>query len=185
MTFVKFRRCCFLAPMIALSSITIPAHAEVSPGENLLQSLPLPQDGWSTYARKDENDTIRIWARNRKNDQLITAKSLGRSKKDLLGVKRQDANLGIENCEYFSTEREYRSVENGYDTLTWFTRCKTRPGMEIYVLHKALLGKDLFYHLKRIWKGTYDESQLDQWLKYFKTIKLCDTRSNATPCPSR
>jgi hypothetical protein len=158
--------------------------SEFYTGENLLQPMPLPEDSWTAYEKQEGNVYSRIWSKNDDKDQMKTDVFRNTKSRDIGREKEIDDKVGSEKCDNFSSSEINKDKESKYNSLTWFSSCKTKSGIEISVLHKAISGNDSFYHLRRIWKAGYSKDALATWTNYFATVAVCDTRTDSSEsCP--
>ena len=159
--------------------------SELYSGENLLQPMPLPEDSWTAYEKQDGNVYQRMWSKNDNKDQMKTDVFRNTRSGDVVKEKEIDDTVGLGKCHNFTSSEINKDNTSKYNSLTWLSTCKTESGIEINVLHKALSGDDSFYHLRRTWSSGYTKEQLAQWIDYFATILVCDTRiGSLEPCPT-
>jgi len=153
-------------------------------GENLLQPMPLPEDSWVPYENQDGSLYQQMWSKNDHNDQLKTDVFHRTPNRSVEREKLIDDKVGKEKCSKFESSSFELMNQTKYESLTWFSSCKTSAGIEISVLHKAISGSDSFYHLRRIWKLKPSQDQITLWREYFSTVQVCDTRSQGVDrCP--
>ncbi|HEB27024.1 MAG TPA: hypothetical protein ENI05_04510 [Porticoccus sp.] len=153
-------------------------------GENLIQPMPLPEDSWVAYEKQDGSVYTRMWAKNDRKDQLMTSIFRRTPNRSVIDEKSIDDESGKEKCKSFNASESSSVIEHGYSSLTWRSSCSTGNGSSIVVLHKAISGRDSFYHIRRIWNSGYTQEQMELWKKYFLTIYTCDTRSTeSNSCP--
>jgi len=170
--------------MLVFSGCSSIAKNEFYSGENLLQPMPLPEEAWQAYSKKDGSSSIMKWSKNNSKDEVITHIYTGSGYRDVERDKSLDDQIGQRNCVEFSTSKSEVIKEFGYNTLIWTSNCRIKSGISIAVLHKVISGKDSFYHLRRIWKSDYSEASLQQWKDYFMTVHVCDTgASDVSACP--
>ncbi len=75
--------------------------------------------------------------------------------------------------------------ENGYAFSIWMQTCPLNrvTGKPENTWFKAIKGNDSFYVVQKAFKSEPSNEQIVQWMKYFRTIMVCDTRGNKHPCP--
>ena len=153
-------------------------------GENLLQPMPIPEESWEVYEKKEGNIYTRFWSKNNRSDELQTNVLFGLTSLGVIKNKSIDDEIGQKNCASFESTDADIKIENTYETLTWFSQCTLTSGTKISILHKAITGNDSSYRLRRTWKTEVSQDQLQLWKDYFATVKACDTRSQGeNKCP--
>jgi hypothetical protein len=48
---------------------------------------------------------------------------------------------------------------------------------------KAIKGNDSFYVVQKAFKFDPSKEQIAQWMQYFRSVAVCDTRLADRPCP--
>ena len=170
----------FVLPFI---STTSSANTSLPIGENLIQPLPLPEDSWTEYEKKEGKTYIRKWVRDNGANQMLTAIFNGDKASNISQTKEIDSKTGKKNCNEFRETEIKNGEENGYPTISWLSSCKLKGGKTISVLHKVISGKDSSYHLRRIWTKGYSDEALSAWKTYWSSVYVCDTRSETNACP--
>ena len=178
------RRCIPVIALLALSGCASTQNDGLFTGENLMQPMPLPEEAWVAYQKQQNGIYQRLWSKNDNRDQLKTDVFYQTPNRGVEQEKLVDDKVGHDKCASFESSDAEVIHQNSYPSLTWLSICQTVNGVEIAVLHKAISGRDSFYHLRRIWKQTPSKEQMATWQAYFSTIQLCDTRSRGdNRCP--
>ncbi|OPY15131.1 MAG: hypothetical protein A4E70_00831 [Syntrophus sp. PtaU1.Bin005] len=78
-----------------------------------------------------------------------------------------------------------KGKENGYPFVLWLSVCPLNPstGKPEYTWFKAIQGNDSFYVVQKAFKFNPSEEQITQWMTYFRSIRVCDSRLKDRPCP--
>lgn len=76
--------------------------------------------------------------------------------------------------------------ENGYAFSLWLQTCPLNPatGQPEYTWFKATQGNDSFYVTQKAFKFKPSNAQITQWMRYFQSVRVCDTRHADHPCPT-
>ena len=96
-------------------------------------------------------------------------------------------------CEGTSDANVHSGLENGYETSVRLLVCNKNlnSARGEVTLIKAIRGKDNFYVISRARRSEplrtdappMSEQEMGEWSLYMRSIKLCDPRDNAHPCP--
>jgi hypothetical protein len=76
-------------------------------------------------------------------------------------------------------------AENGYPSGVWLLNCPKNPATskpEITMI-KAVQGNDSFYVVQKAFKFVPSKDQVGQWMKYLRSIAVCDSRLPDRACP--
>jgi hypothetical protein len=78
------------------------------------------------------------------------------------------------------------AVENGYPVSAWWLTCPLNgtTGKPEFTWFKAIQGHDSFYVVQKAFKFAPTQGQVDVWLRYLKTVSVCDSRLADRPCPA-
>lgn len=149
-------------------------------GENLLQTLPLPVGEWDVFSDKEGTDVRWIEKSDREMVQTKVMRGAGSRAGE---YKALDIAAGQKHCAVFNAEVLFEGMVNGYEAVLWRSDCERSNKAASAFMHLALAGKDAYYLVKKAWQFKPTDENAAIWLKYMRSISLCDTRSSAHPCP--
>jgi hypothetical protein len=74
--------------------------------------------------------------------------------------------------------------ENGYPSLVWLQNCPLNKatGKPEITWFKAIQGNDSFYIVQVAFKAWPSKEQISQWMRYLKSVTVCDTRLPDRAC---
>ena len=156
-------------------------------GENFISSFtphhPTYSD-YQPYEKSDASSRSYLWVSNKfgNEDTYKLDIKLGLRSADLSKLQTTLNKPGIEKCKDFTSTDLDNSGSNGYSQLTWETTCGNGD-KKIYVLHKAISGKDSLYLARKFWYRNVATSTVNEWKKLLEEMYLCDTRKENHPCP--
>jgi len=165
------------------------AYAELK-DENLLQGLP---DGYVVGYEKRQGkqlivemvpkgETVEDWT-----EMLTTNIYFGG-----LGLTAEQFQVGISAqwksniCPGSESKVLKNGVENGYPVSVWYLYC---PNSRLsqkpeWTWFKAIQGNDSFYVVQKAWSREPDDDDINRWIDYLGSVKLCDSRVADRQCPS-
>jgi hypothetical protein len=75
--------------------------------------------------------------------------------------------------------------ENGYSAAVWLLNCPKNPatGKPEITWVKTVQGNDSFYVVQKAFKFTPSKDQVVQWMKYLRSVAVCDSRLADRACP--
>ncbi len=75
--------------------------------------------------------------------------------------------------------------ENGYPATVWLLNCPKNPasGKPEITWIKTMQGNDSFYVVQKAFKFTPSKDQVVQWMKYLRSVAVCDSRLPDRACP--
>jgi hypothetical protein len=75
--------------------------------------------------------------------------------------------------------------ENGYPSGVWLLKCPKNPatGKPEITWIKAVQGNDSFYVVQKAFKFTPSKDEVVQWMKYLRSVAVCDSRLADRACP--
>lgn len=78
-----------------------------------------------------------------------------------------------------------KGEENGYPFSIWLQTCPLNPatGKPERTWVKAIKGNDSFYVVQKAFKFDPSKKQVVQWMQYFRSVAVCDTRLADRQCP--
>ncbi len=75
--------------------------------------------------------------------------------------------------------------ENGYPAAVWLLNCPKNPatGKPEITWVKIVQGNDSFYVVQKAFKFAPSNDQVVQWMKYLRSVAVCDSRLPDRACP--
>lgn len=75
--------------------------------------------------------------------------------------------------------------ENGYPAAVWLLNCPKNPatGKPEITWVKTMQGNDSFYVVQKAFRFTPSKDQVVQWMKYLRSVAVCDSRLPDRACP--
>lgn len=156
--------------------------------ENLLQQLP---KGYKIdfQTRKGnviltemvpQAETVRSWS-----EMVTTQIFLGLKAATLEQFQALMVKNWLAVCKGGESASVARGEENGYGIFIWLQKCPLNrsTGRPEITWFKAIKGNDSFYLVQKAFRFEPTNEQIAQWMQYFRTIKVCDTRLADRPCP--
>ena len=174
-------------PVVAALALSLPCFAADAPskGENLLQQLPLPEGQWFAIQSKQGRDEIVDWKKANDPNHARTVILRGQGGYPPDRFREINYQGGSESCSSFKGTVLDETPVNGYDRTIWVGDCVKVDGVATTTLWLFISGRDSSYYLFRQWLGTPEPNSMEQWLDYFKDIRVCDTRGRRkAPCAS-
>lgn len=179
----------FLITIAFLASITVPgdllgAERNLHHGENLLQPVPPPGEGWESRGGVVEGDTVMEWRMPDNSQYLMTRIRKGRGGYPAPRFREVSDDQGQKRCSEFDSNTISNDSVNGFQRALWQVRC-TRSDQSVDVfLHLYIAGSDSGYYLLHRWSGDPPGgSAIQQWVDYFDSVRVCDTRKRRkAPC---
>ncbi len=102
--------------------------------------------------------------------------------RDLKQFKQNQDKPAEKNCTTFSSESLSSEPVNGYDSLSWLTRCE-HEGKVMTSVQMIIAGEEKLYHLRKLWKNPVSEEKLATWTTLLAQTKLCDANKPGHACP--
>jgi len=159
------------------------AQSDLHKGENLLQPMPIPGDGWEVSSRDDGESRSVRWSHPTSGESLTTTISSGGSASTARFREINDST-GRSRCKDFSTRTILEGKINGFEREIWLAQCDQDNSNSFTILHQLIAGRDSTYYLVKRWPEYPNEPELNSWVDYFETISVCDTRNRRrAPCP--
>jgi hypothetical protein len=77
------------------------------------------------------------------------------------------------------------TTENGYPVSLWQLSCPNNPqtGKPEWTWFKALRGNDSLYLVQKAFRFDPSKAQITTWIRYLKTVAVCDSRLPERACP--
>jgi hypothetical protein len=187
-----------LVPLLIGVTIVAPSLALAGlQGENLLvpplvgwvQAYSAAGNGIKLVEYVPAGQTVDAWS------QMATVEVFfGRG-----GMKPRDLEQRVaegfrENCAASHVEDLGAGMSSGLPAARWVTYCSQvkQLGKGEITYFQAISGKDHFYLVQRIWRGTpFDiakplpipQTLLKEWEAYLDQVSVCDSRDPKRPCP--
>jgi len=169
--------------LLSIGFASPPAFAQLHSGENLLQPMPLPEDQWTATQSTEGKMEMVTWTKADGGDRVKTIVMLGSGGYPVGHFMDVNFKGGRESCKSFESKVLDESPINGFGRALWLGNCTQPDGAMVAALWLYISGKDSSYALFRQWNGTPTAAALDQWVAYFKAVKVCDTRKRRNaPC---
>ncbi|THF67420.1 hypothetical protein E6C76_03380 [Pseudothauera nasutitermitis] len=170
---------CLLAPSVCLAQLS---------DENLLQSFP---QGYKVdFQTKKGNmvmtemvpqaETVDNWT-----EMITTQIFLGMKNATPEQFQAFMSKAWLTACKDGGVAPIAKGEENGYPFSIWVQDCPLNPatGKPEKTWFKAIKGNDSFYVVQKAFKFEPSREQVVQWMQYFRSIVVCDTRLADRPCP--
>lgn len=159
------------------------AQSALHRGENLLQPMPIPGEGWEMSRRDDAESRSVRWSHPTSGESLTTTISSG-GRMSTARFREINDSTGRRHCKEFSTTTLREGETNGFQREIWLAQCDQEDSNDFTLLHQFIAGRDSTYYLVKRWSEYPNETELDSWVEYFETISVCDTRPRRrAPCP--
>jgi hypothetical protein len=111
---------------------------------------------------------------------------------DLYGLKttpeafeNKVADGWLKSCPGATAGLIVSGPENGYPAGVWILNCPRNPatGKPEITYTKVTAGNDSFYVVQKAFKFAPSRDQTVQWMKYLRSVAVCDTRLADRACP--
>lgn len=170
--------------MLALPSI---CFADLT-DENLLQNLPAGyrvafqgrQGNMVISEMVPQAETVKNWT------EMITTQIFF-GLKNVTPEQFQDfmAKSWLAACKDGAVAPVAKGEENGYAFSIWIQSCPLNPatGKPEKTWFKAIKGNDSFYVVQKAFRFDPSDEQVVQWMKYFRSVIVCDSRLPDRACP--
>lgn len=170
---------CLFAPIICLAQLR---------DENLLQDLPQgykidlqTQKGNMVMTEMvPQSETVNSWT-----EMVTTQIFLGLKNATPEQFQALMAKTWLSTCKEGVVAPITKGEENGYSFSIWVQACPLNPvtGKPEQTWFKAIKGNDSFYLVQKAFKFDPSKEQIAQWMQYFRSVAVCDTRLADRPCP--
>lgn len=171
----------------ALIAMPIPCLAELA-DENLLQNLPTgyridfqaKQGNMLITEMVPQAETVKNWT-----EMLTTQTFLGLRNVTPEQFQSLMAESWLAACKNGGIAPITSGKENGYPFSIWLQTCPLNPstGKPENTWFKAIKGNDSFYVVQKAFRFDPANEQVVQWMGYFRSVFVCDTRLPEHPCP--
>ena len=173
-----------LSLLLALPSMCL---AELT-NENLLQNLPkgykidfqTKQGNMVMTEMVPQTETVNRWT-----EMITTQIFLGMKNTTPEEFQASMAKNWLAVCKDGQAAPITKGEENGYVFSIWIQGCPLNQstGKPENTLFKAIKGNDSFYVVQKAFKFAPAKEQITQWMQYFRSVMVCDTRLTARSCP--
>lgn len=167
------------APSICLAELT---------NENLLQNLPkgykidfqTKQGNMIITEMVPQAETVENWT-----EMVTTQIFLGMKSATPEQFQASVAKSWLAACKGGEAAPITKGEENGYAFSIWLQTCPLNPstGKPEKTWFKAIKGNDSFYVVQKAFKFDPSEDQVTQWMRYFRSVMVCDSRAADRACP--
>ena len=153
--------------------------------ESLIFSVP---DKWYPFSRSTENkdetyifptgDDPQDWKRAYRIEQFFTTLGFTEAKQ-VFDLKTQ---ANSKSCQTHDVTREPDVLENGYSTAQWTETCGLADDETQVTMTKAIVGAERLYLVSMIWKDVPGRRDVEQWVRRFRQVFVCDPNTGTNPC---
>jgi hypothetical protein len=171
---------------LTLFASIAPAHARLV-NENLL--APLPPGFKMDFQDKKPNslmnemvptaETVNNWT------EMVTVQIFYNMKTTPEQFVDKMVSGWKSACPGASSSAIASGPENGYPAGVWLLNCPKNPstGKPEITWIKAMQGNDSFYVVQKAFKFRPSNDEVVQWMKYLRSIAVCDSRLPDRACP--
>jgi hypothetical protein len=169
----------FALPNVCLAELT---------DENLLQNLPSgykldfqgKQGKVVISEMVPQSETAKNWS-----EMVTTQIFLGLKNATPEQFQAFMAKSWLAACKDGSIAPVTKGEENGYSFSIWLQTCPLNQstGKPENTWFKAIKGNDSFYVVQKAFRFTPSNEQIAQWMQYFRSITVCDSRLPERSCP--
>jgi hypothetical protein len=175
---------CLLLAIVLVPSVCLADLAD----ENLLQKLP---QGYKIDFQTKKGsmvmtemvpmaETVNDWS-----EMLTTQIFLGMKNATPEQFQAAMKKTWLSACKDGEVAPITNGEENGYAFSLWVQVCPLNPstGKPEKTWFKAIKGNDSFYLVQKAFKFDPTEDQMRQWMQYFRSVLVCDSRLSERSCP--
>lgn len=176
--------CILFSLLLALPGACLAELAD----ENLLQNMP---DGYKVDFQTRQGNmlltemvpraqTVKNWT-----EMLTTQIFLGMKNATPEQFQARMEKSWLVACKDGGVAPVTKGEENGYAFSIWLQTCPLNQstGKPEVTFFKAIKGNDSFYLVQKAFKFDPSKEQLVQWMQYFGSVMVCDTRLADRQCP--
>ncbi len=176
--------CILFSLLLALPGACLAELAD----ENLLQNMP---DGYKVDFQTRQGNmlltemvpraqTVKNWT-----EMLTTQIFLGMKNATPEQFQARMEKSWLVACKDGGVAPITKGEENGYAFSIWLQTCPLNQstGKPEVTFFKAIKGNDSFYLVQKAFKFDPSKEQLVQWMQYFGSVMVCDTRLADRQCP--
>lgn len=157
--------------------------------ENLLQNLPsgykvdfqTRQGNMLITEMVPQAETVKNWT-----EMVTTQVFLGLKNATTEKFQEFMTKSWLASCKDSSVAHITKGEENGYPFSIWLQACPLNQasGKPEMTWFKAIKGNDSFYVVQKAFRFEPSNEQVVQWMKYFHSVTVCDSRLPDRPCPN-
>ena len=157
--------------------------------ENLLQNMPkgykvdfqTKQGNMVMTEMVPQSESVKNWA-----EMVTTQIFLGLKNATPESFQAYMQKTWGASCTASTATPVTSGKENGYPFSIWIQTCPENQstGKPENTWFKAIKGNDSFYVIQKAFKFTPSNDQITQWMQYFHSAMVCDTRLADSPCPA-
>ena len=176
--------CLLMSLLLAFPSVCLAKMAD----ENLLQNLPngykvdfqAKQGNMVITEMVPQRETVNNWT-----EMVTTQIFLGMKNATPEQFQAFMAKSLSAACKGSEVIPITKGEENGYAFSIWLQACPLNQstGKPEKTWFKAIKGNDSFYVVQKAFKFDPSKEQITQWMQFFRSIMVCDTRLADRPCP--
>lgn len=156
--------------------------------ENLLQNLP---DGYKIDFQTKQQNMIMMemvptnQSVNNWNEMVTSQIMLGLKNTTPETFQSFMQKSWVDSCKNSEFASVAKGKENGYPFAIWIQVCPLNQstGKPEHTFFKAIKGNDSFYIVQKAFKYKPSKQEVVEWMQYFKTVTVCDTRISNSLCP--
>jgi hypothetical protein len=156
--------------------------------ENLLQNLPVgykvgfqgKQGNIVISEMVPQAETVKNWT-----EMVTTQIFLGQKNATPEQFQAFMAKGWLAACKEGGVAPITKGEENGYAFSIWLQTCPLNQatGKPEKTWFKAIKGNDSFYVVQKAFRFDPSDEQVVQWMKYFRSVIVCDSRLPDRQCP--
>lgn len=156
--------------------------------ENLIQNFPIgykvgfqaKQGNMLITEMVPKSETVNNWT-----EMVTTQIFLGMKNATPEQFQAVMAKQWLAACNDGNVMPITKGEENGYQFSIWIQTCPLNKstGNPEKTWFKAIKGNDSFYVVQKAFRFDPSNEQVVQWMKYFRSIMVCDSRLPDRPCP--
>ncbi len=156
--------------------------------ENLLQNLP---DGYKVDFQTKQGNMLMMemvptnQSVNNWNEMITSQTMLGLQNTTPQAFQSFMQKSWADSCKNSEFASVAKGKENGYPFSIWIQVCPLNQstGKPEHTFFKAIKGNDSFYIVQKAFKYKPSKQEVIEWMQYFKTVTVCDTRISNSLCP--
>src|SRR5262249_20184093 len=127
-----------------------------------------------------QGETVKDWT------EMVTVQIFRNLRGVAPGAMRDNIAAGwMKACPQGTQQPVVDTTENGYSTLIWLLTCpnNAQTGKPEWTWFKAVRGNDSFYVVQKAFRFVPSKEQIETWMRYLKTVGVCDSRLPERACP--
>ena len=175
---------CFLIAVSLNAQVCLSADLK---NENLLLDLPngykvdfqTKQGNMIMVEMVPQSETVNNWS------EMVTTQIFIGLKNTMPETFQSSMQIMWSNsCQNAQFASVAQGIEYGYPYSIWIQSCpyNVSSGKQEITLFKAIKGNDSFYLVQKAFKFAPTQEQVTQWINYFRSVRVCDTRFPNSAC---